>query len=179
MRPDPTDLEIKEAYRISKMIARNFTRNHHIAFLDLEDYIQEGVMGWLEGRNIYHAIIDAFRKAAPIDKMAYRPGMEIPETVHFGIHLPEQLSQMSHDPISTLEKELDSKDLIDQILDATHQLPEKIQFCVLGSYYYGMTLSEVGDTLGVTVGMVSRWRTEGVSFLRQYFKDKDKEKEKI
>ena len=173
-----TDKQIEEAYRIARIIAKRFCATHFIAHLDVEDYVQEGVLGWLEGRNIYHAIIDAFRNAAPIDKMMYKPGMHIPEMVHYGVHVPESIGKaISYDPTNAMEDFIDSRDMIDKILDFTHQLPEKVQFCVLGSYYYGLTLADIAEIMGVNIRFVSEWRKEGVECLKKHFNEKEKEKD--
>lgn len=68
---------IADIQSVAKKLAWLFYMTHSLTYLDYEDFVQIAVLGCLEGRNMNHAMMDAFREAAPLPRNQMGK-MEIP-----------------------------------------------------------------------------------------------------
>jgi len=140
---EKTDAEVKVAYIIARRMARNIMRKMSTVNstpMSYEDYVQEGVMAWLEGRSMYYGMIDAFRKQALISPYSYNlKGVKEPLVIPF-----DENNHGSQDPSEDTEITVDAE----KILKRIQEVPDDIQqFALLGYLYFGMSLREIGAVL--------------------------------
>lgn len=65
---DCAEKYVDRAYQKAKNLARSYIRTHNNEYLDEQDYAQECMIAFLEGRNMRFGLIDAYRKAAPLSR---------------------------------------------------------------------------------------------------------------
>jgi DNA-directed RNA polymerase specialized sigma24 family protein len=139
---EKTDAEVKAAYNVARRIAKSVMRSRTTAGMAYEDFVQEGVLAWLQGRSIYYGMIDAFRRLAPISPYSYGvKGVKEPEMVSFVEELYTQYDDDERDRIDTL---LDAEKILKRIQEIPNDV---LQFALLGYLYFGMTLREIGSVL--------------------------------
>jgi DNA-directed RNA polymerase specialized sigma24 family protein len=108
--------------------------------MDLDDFVQEGIVAWLEGKPMHFRMLDAFHKQTRMSKYAYSvKGMT--EPVEF------QHTDELDNPVNTipdLEMAIDAEKILKRIqsVENDHQ-----QFALLGYLYFGMSLREIGEVL--------------------------------
>ena len=145
---EKTEREIAIAYSVARRIAASFMTPERIALyrphMEMEDYIQEGVLGWLEGKDIYRAIVTAYRKDSPVTWWRRAKGDKEPSFV------PLQDDALLEDPtdnIARSEQRMDAEKilaLLDNIEDDTKR------FAVCANLYFGMSLRQIAEVLGST-----------------------------
>jgi len=138
---EKTDEEVKAAYNVARRIAKSVMRSRTTAGMAYEDFVQEGVLAWLQGQSIYYGMIDAFRKQAALSPYSYGvKGIAEPEILSFD----EELDSNKDDESSRLDTLLDAE----KILKRIQAIPNDIlQFALLGYLYFGMSLREIAGVL--------------------------------
>lgn len=159
-----TPKEIEVAYRTAKKIANQFIRSRkRLPDMDFDDFVQEGVLGWLEGRNIYYAMASAYRYASKFHDYDYRvKGITDPVMVEF--------NEETHTEADCLEESvvqaLDAGRIIERILEIED---DTVQFILLGAHYFGMSLRELSVVLGKSHEWVRTILVEQTKILREEF----------
>lgn len=112
--------------------------------LDFEDYVQEGMIAWLEGRNMLHGMLDAFRKASALSVYAYKvKKTQATKIVELDdSHSPEDY----HDELDAL---IDTKTMAQKVLNRIYSIAdEQKQFALVAYVYLGMSLREIAEVFG-------------------------------
>jgi DNA-directed RNA polymerase specialized sigma24 family protein len=136
--------EVEQAYtvarRIARSIMRRFAGSHQL--VSFEDFVQDGMLGWLEGRSMYFSMIDAFRKQAMMSNYSYKvKDMKEPGLTSFN----EDVHSMTHEnPVHEWDKHIDAQAILERIQRVDDDAQ---QFALLGYLYFGMSLREIGDVL--------------------------------
>ncbi len=148
----------EQAYEMAWRAARVFSRNHKLPHMDVEDYVQEAMIGWFQGRNIYYAMISAFRKAAPLSLHTFkaRGGTAIPHFVAFD----ETYGEATH---VNLEDKIDQR-RVTQLIEEIDE--ERVQFVIKAMFYMGMSAVEISEILQCSRAWVYVLREKGLQQLR-------------
>lgn len=142
---EKTDEEIKEAYKFAWNLARKVYSNFRIEmyrpYLDVADFAQEGILAWLEGRNMYFAMID-FTRAHSCFPRWHRKNNDLKDPIH--VSFDERMVESDSNPEDEAEMRIDAAKIrarINQIEDAD------ARFAVLGKLYFGMSYRELADVI--------------------------------
>lgn len=144
VKENPSPKQVEIAYSVARRIARSFDRLQQIQqVMDFDDFVQEGVLAWLEGRPMYLAMLDAFRRVAKLSQYAYSvKGLSDPPHTEF-------IEEMYTDTADSVEDELveniDAQRVLDRIMSIKD---ETTRFVVTGSLYFGISLRDMGEVLG-------------------------------
>lgn len=140
---EKTPEEIEAAYAVARRLANSIVkrvRSSHDHYLDYDDFVQEGMVAWLEGRSMYHAMLRAFGKAAKMSYYSYKvKGMEEPRTITIDELMDSPSTGL--ELIEQLDRKVDAQKILRRILSIKD---ERAQFAVLAHFYFGMTLRELG-----------------------------------
>lgn len=144
---EKTPQEVEVAYKVARKLASsvvNRMRSSHSHYVDFDDFVQEGMVAWLEGRNMYRAMIDAFAKAAKMSKYSYgTKGMKEPRTVE--ITSLEEDPNLTADPQEEFVNHIDASRILERIQKIED---EQVQFAILAYAYIGMSLREIATIFG-------------------------------
>jgi hypothetical protein len=112
--------------------------------MDYDDFVQEGILAWLEGRRMYPAMLRAFGKSAKMSYYSYSvKGMHEPQTLPLDDFVDSEASDTPD--IEHLHDKVDASKIMRRI---TRIENEQIQFALLGYLYFGMTLRDLGEVFG-------------------------------
>jgi len=143
---EKTKEEIEVAYKIARVLAKSLMArfwSSHDHIMALEDYIQEGILGWLEGRSMYRSMIRAFSNTAKMSNYSYVvKGMREPHTVPLDDYVENE--HATENICAELDKQVDASKFLDRILAIQD---DKAQFAVLGYFYFDMSLRDIGEVL--------------------------------
>ncbi|MFH1738364.1 MAG: hypothetical protein ABIH23_05105 [bacterium] len=139
-----TELEIKAAYAVATKLARKFMKHTHADIyrphMDLEDFVQDGILAWLEGRPMYYAMLDSYRASSPLSRWDREVlGLVEPTATEFKDNISAE------DVLSDIEVKIDSDKIIRRIQSIKD---ENVRFATLAYLYFGMSLREIGAVLG-------------------------------
>jgi len=140
---EKTDSEVQAAYNVARRIAKTVMRKVstiNTSSMAFEDFVQEGVIAWLEGKPMYYGMIDAFRAQAMISPYSYgTKGVKEPQMVLFDENIDS-----SNDCTAAVDISIDAE----RILKRIQKVPNDIQqFALLGYLYFGMSLREIAGVL--------------------------------
>lgn len=142
-----TEQEIEVAYKVARKLANSVVsrvRSSHSHYIDFDDYVQEGVLAWLEGRNMYRAMMEAFVKAAKMSKYSFNTkGMKEPRTVDID-SLSDVVAE-EENVEAVLVQRIDANRVLQRILAVSN---EQVQFALLAYLYIGMSLREISQVFG-------------------------------
>jgi DNA-directed RNA polymerase specialized sigma subunit len=144
MENQKTDEEVEQAYNVARKLARYVMRRTAGCrqLVSFEDFVQDGMLGWLEGKDMFFAMIDAFRKQAMMSNYSYKKkGMKEPGLTSF--------DEMMHsteveNPTHEWDKQIDAQKVLKRIQGITD---EATKFALLGYLYFGMSLREIAEIL--------------------------------
>lgn len=153
-----TDKDIEKLYKKAKIIAWNYYQNHYGTYLDIEDLVQEAVIGHLQGRPMRIAVIDAFRKAAPLSRSQVNK-IPIPIRVEY------------NDVGDTNLQDLDTTVLISQLREAISNFDKRTQEIMSRRFFRDETLQKIGDDLNLSQERVRQIIKGAVLKLRFRFSD--------
>ena len=138
-----TDEEVEAAYRVARKLAnvlvkRMFSSHDH--FTDYDDYVQEGMLAWLQGKDMYRAMTHAFSNAAKLSRYSFNvKKMAEPYTVPLTDDVADEIFDSPDDDLST---RIDANKILKRIM----QIPnEQAQFAVLGYLYFGLSLRDLAE----------------------------------
>ena len=143
MEMNRSDVEVESAYKVARRVAKSVMRKVstlNSCPMGFEDFVQEGMIAWIEGKSMYYGMIDAFRTQAMISPYSYGvKGVKEPQMLQF----EEDLDGVSN-PSTGIEIAIDAE----RILKRIQSVPDEIQqFALLGYLYFGMSLREIGRVL--------------------------------
>lgn len=148
--PKTTEKYIERAYQKAKNLARSYAKTHSNTHLDSDDFTQEAMIAFLEGRNMGFGLIDAYRKAAPLTRSQVG---RIPSPIFRQVFDHTLIDEES-------ENALNRAVLTRQLREAIAQM-EPINQDVIDRYYrQEQTLKEIGEAYGKSRTWVSN-RIEG------------------
>jgi DNA-directed RNA polymerase specialized sigma24 family protein len=163
-----TELETQQAYKVARRIAqsvmRRFAGSHQL--VSYEDFVQDGMLGWLEGKSMYFAMIDSFRRQAMMSNYSYKvKGMKEPGLTSFN----EDVHSMTHEnPVHEWDNQIDAQDILERIQRVDDDVQ---QFALLGYLYFGMSLREIGEVLDKSHEWVRTYLIEPeLSLIREEFR---------
>lgn len=134
-----TEREVELAYRAARRIARSFVSRYNGVLppsLDFEDYVQEGILAWLEGRDMYWEMNVAFKKASKLSVYAYKvKKTPVPQSVEF------EDDKNQEDRCAELECRVDAGKITERVYAIQD---EKVQFAIMAYLLLGMSLREIG-----------------------------------
>lgn len=140
-----TAQEVEMAYRAARKIARSFVVKYNGVLpptVDFDDYVQTGMVAWLEGRDMYWAMIRELRKALEFSKYSYKvKKMTLPKRVELTADVPDS----GRDIEKELADQLDAKKIADRIYAIKD---ETRQFAMIAYFFLGMTLRDIGEVVG-------------------------------
>jgi hypothetical protein len=142
---EKTEGEVKSAYKMARRLAKHvmskITPVNNSSSMGYEDFVQEGMLAWLEGKSMYYGMIDAFREQAMLGKYSYTTkGMTDPQVVPFN----EEVDGHTDDESEEVIKHIDAQKVMQRILAVEN---EQVQFALLGYLCYGMSLRDLGEVL--------------------------------
>jgi RNA polymerase sigma factor (sigma-70 family) len=129
-----TDKDIEGLYKTARKLAWKFYQNHYGTHLDIEDLVQEAVIGYLQGRSMKTSMMDAFRQAAPLSRSQVNK-IPIPIKEEY-----QQVDELSDDEIG----DLDTAVLISQLREAISKLDKRTQEIMSRRFFYDETLKQLG-----------------------------------
>ena len=141
---EKTDAEVKAAYSVARSIAKNVMRSKvstlNSTCMAYEDFVQEGVLAWLEGKSMYYGMIDAFRKQALISPYSYGvKGVKEPQVLPYQEEFDGYIN-----PLHDLETAIDAQKILKRIQSVEDPIK---QFALLGYLYFGMSLRDIAEVL--------------------------------
>jgi DNA-directed RNA polymerase specialized sigma24 family protein len=140
---EKTDVEVQSAYSVARRIAKSVMRKVSTLnsnSMGFEDFVQEGMMAWLEGKSMYYGMIDAFRSQAKMSSYSYTTkGMKEPEVLLFNDEIDG-----ATDEAAEICNRIDAERILKRIQAVDN---EQQQFALLGYLYFGMSLREIGTVL--------------------------------
>lgn len=139
---DISDEKIKQIYSLARKVASRVMHKYRVSYLDEEDFVQEAVMGWLEGRNLYLAAMDALRKYGPLTKDEASRKVRPPEFIDS--EDPDLILTSGTGP-SSMEHHVLSSQILDIILSIDDR---EEQYAVLASYFGDLSLQDISHDLG-------------------------------
>lgn len=144
VKDNPSPKEVEIAYSVARRIAKSLSRLLHVQkVLDFDDFVQEGVLAWLEGRPMYLSMLDAFRRVANLSQYAYNiKGLPDLERLEF---IEEAHTDVTESIEDELIENIDAQRIGDRIMSIED---ETTRFVVMGSLYFGMSLRDIGEVLG-------------------------------
>ena len=153
------DEKLKKIYSLARKIAHNVSSKYHISYLDEEDFAQEAVMGWLEGRNMYLATLDALRRYGPLTKDGVAR-KEVP---------PNFINLEDGDALFSKEVSVEDKILADQVMQVIQDMPDyEPQYAVLASFFGEDSLQTISHNLGYrSKRSAFELRRRGLDYLRE------------
>jgi len=138
-----TDAEVKSAYAVARRVAKSVMRKVSTLnsnSMGFDDFVQEGMMAWLEGKSMYYGMIDAFRAQAKLSPYSYNvKGMKEPQVFQFDEAI-DSINENAEDIATKIDAERILKRI--QAVENAQQ-----QFALLGYLYFGMSLREIGTVL--------------------------------
>lgn len=143
MEKQHTEVEIQAAYSVARRIAKSVMRKMASLrpnSMGFEDFVQEGMVAWLEGKPMYYRMLDAFHKQTMMSPYSYNvKGMPEPQAVRF-----EDEFDGASNPDCEIEVALDAE----KVLKRIQAVPDEAQqFALLGYLYFGMSLRDIGEVL--------------------------------
>jgi len=105
-----TDEQIRAAYEVAHRLAKSVLKRmktNRASIFDEDDLVQEGMVAWLEDRNMYYSMIRAIRDSSVLSRYAYDVK---------GLHDPFVTSLDDTDISATAE---DTQDWMASVIDAT------------------------------------------------------------
>lgn len=137
---EKTDMEVQSAYTMARRIAKSVMRTLSTPSMGFDDFVQEGVVAWLEGKSMYYGMIDAFRSQAKLSPYSYTTkGMKEPEVLQFN----EEMDGVNEEA-SEIATKIDAERILKRIQSVQN---DQQQFALLGYLYFGMSLREIGTVL--------------------------------
>jgi DNA-directed RNA polymerase specialized sigma subunit len=137
---EKTEREVELAYNAARRIARSFVQKYSGVLppsVDYEDYVQIGMLAWLESRDMYWEMIRALRKALEFSKYSYKvKKLPVPQMVEFDDE------RSNRQPIEALEDKIDAQRILDRIYDVED---DRKQFALMGYLFLGMSLRDIGE----------------------------------
>lgn len=94
-----------------------------------------------------------------------------------GDEAPVPLSATVMDRSRQAEDIVDEKELLGYLRDGVSLLPERHRMVVVGHFFEGMSITELGELLGVTQSRASQIKDEALTFLREGIKEAYREPE--
>jgi len=165
---EKSEEEVKQAYvdarRIAQSIMRRFSGSHQL--VSVEDFVQDGMLGWLEGKSMYYSMIDSFRKQAMISNHSYKKrGIKEPDLTSFN---EDMHSNVNDSPVHEWDTLIDAQ----KVLERVRQVKDDAQqFALLGYLYFDMSLREIGDILGKSHEWVRKFLIEPeLKLIKEEFK---------
>ena len=146
-----------EVVKKAKVIANTFYLTHDQTYLDREDFVQVALLGYLEGRPMEYAVIDAYRDAAPLKIQQFRSG-DIP-VPKFSTLLDTQGYEMDFETItllSLLRDEIQKEDPITLAIMLRH-------------YFYGETMVHLCKELDISEGKAYKKRKACIKRLQDKY----------
>lgn len=158
--------QIAMAYSTARRIAKYFTSVlQRRTILDFEDYVQEGVLAWLEGRSMFLRMLTAYSMSGKLSRYAYLiKKAQDPISVEFDDRggTTGVTDSCEDDVVAHIDYER-VRDRIMAIKDDT------VQFIIMGSLYFGISLRELGTILGMSHEAVRKIRDSHVKQIREEF----------
>ncbi|KKM91373.1 hypothetical protein LCGC14_1229150 [marine sediment metagenome] len=142
-RKEPSKDEVDKMYGIANRLANSFYTKYFLTYLDKQDFVQEAMLGWLQGRPMLYAMMDAFRKAAPLARSQIGK-LAIPRLtlLTWGIKDPNAGEE-------TIIKAV----LLSQLREVISEKMDEVTQDVMNRYFFkdgSETLKEIGKSHGVT-----------------------------
>lgn len=135
-----TDKEVELAYRAARKIARSFVRRYNSIMTptaDFEDYVQTGMVEWLEGRDMYWGMIRELRRSLEFSKYLYKvKQMPAPHMVEF------EDDRHDRDLKDEIERKIDAQPILDKIYAIED---EQKQFALVAYFLLGLSLREIAQ----------------------------------
>lgn len=138
---------------MAKKFARLFYINHSLTYLDVDDFAQEAVLGYLKGRNMNHAMMDAFRWAAPLPRSQIGK-MEIPTFTNT-------------DTVASSDMDADQLVLLQQILDQIRDFDPEMADILYRYYIEGETLKSIAKSYNVTSSWLIHRKRKCIELLQK------------
>ena len=143
--------DVNAKYALAKRIAWTFYLSHQHTYLDHEDYVQDIMLGLLEGRLPKYALLDSFIKAAPLSKLDKGP---IPSFV------PTDYEDIPCD--NGIEEQVE----VNKILELIDVLPDDEREVLLRYYGNDETDVEIGKSKSLTKARIGQIRHKALQTIR-------------
>lgn len=121
-------------------------------FVEKEDLVQDCLIGWLEGKDIYRTLQMKARSLMPLNNVTYNKGEE--QQVSF-VEFDERSFERDNDVYTKLI----AKEYLDK-------LDSRTRFIMEAYYVVGMTDPEIGDILDLTKARINQLRAKGLQTMR-------------
>ena len=161
-KTQPRKHDISKMYSIARRIANMFYRRHNLTYLDRDDFVQEAMLGWMQGRPMYFAMMDAFRRAAPLARSQVGK-LPLPKNIPITNEWSGAVRDLSAGESITLKRVLISqiKELISGMDDETKD--------VMNRYFFqdgAETLADIGKDYGVTGSAIYLKKKRAIKILK-------------
>ena len=157
-RQKATDAEIKRVQDICRNVVRSYCNSNKglqwlAPHVEQQDLVQDCLVGWLEGKNIYYTLQMKCRSLMPINNVTYRKDPD--KKISF-VEFDESLFASDDD----IYNKLLAQDAMDKIKD------EKIKFILDAFYILEMSGPEIAKVFDMPKSTVTSLRARGVRIMK-------------
>jgi len=142
---------------VERTMAQWKTKNF-IPWIDRDDFVQECILGWLEGIYYKNVMVRIIRRHSPHKRTQ---GFNT-ETLDCSVEFNERIHGITEDADTTLE--------VAELWDAIAELPKDERFVMECYYGYGLSVREIARLLNLGTKnktKVARWKKAGEDKLRR------------
>jgi len=166
-RREATADEIRTVYEQVRRVVYNFYTTRaiqnitpHIAH---EDLVQECMIGWLEGQDIYRVLLDKYRELMPYSRYYHRVSRRKPEPVRLTPFVDADIMPSDPLPEPQIIRQMDIADFLKRLDDVDDS---RIKTILELKYYYGMSLREMEEILDLKKSHIATLHNKGLEILK-------------
>lgn len=158
--------KVEDAYKLAQNLARRFAQNHTLPSIDEEDYAQEAMLGWLQNRNMFFTMVDAFRRAAPLSYSSWQKNPGNPPYPVF-VEIKEFLDAdpAALDSIDSCENALFAEQIKRYILEVIQD--DVMQVALISYLFLGASKYKIACMLHKSQDGVSKLLSVGIAILKE------------
>lgn len=157
---------VEVAYALARNLAQQFAQNHTLPAIDVDDYTQEAMIGWLTNRNMFFTMVDAFRKAAPLSYSSWQKNPDNPPYPVF-VEMQEFLDAdpTTQDSIESCENALFADQIRRYILEEIED--DVMQVALISYLFLGASKYKIACMLHKSQDGVSKLLSAGIAILKE------------
>lgn len=162
-----TEEEVKKAYGLARTMGRMFAETHQkmVHHLDADDYTQEAIIAWMEGKHIPYKLVDLYRKESPIGRREWiKKKGRVTSVDPVNVDDIENLLPSEVDVEADAEKQIRLK-AIQKVVD--DMIDPRQQIIMILHYVYDKSLTEIGQGLGLSKSYTSKLHGEALTHIRK------------
>jgi DNA-directed RNA polymerase specialized sigma24 family protein len=158
--------KVEDAYKLAQNLAHRFAQNHTLPSIDEDDYVQEAMLGWLQNRNMFFTMVDAFRRAAPLSYSAWQKNPNSPPYPVF-LELQEFLDEdpTTQETIESCENALFADQVRRYILEEIQD--DVMQVALISYLFLNTSKYKIACMLHKSQDGVSKLLKEGIAILKE------------